>query len=207
MKKIWKFMLVLILSLAMIGCSSKDDESAAVKKQVDSFFTVLKKGDTDKVQKLCSTSVREELQLSDLDELFEEFTDTETYGETFIKEANKFKEDAFSSLFENIKIGKITVKDDKATVVVTGKVKDFDDIDFDSSEVNTLVQNYINEHISEFAGMTSQKEMTVKVFDDVSKDMFDVLRKQLKDVKSTSFTAKLTLSKIDNKWKITEFDD
>ena len=61
--------------------------------------------------------------------------------------------------------------------------------------------------MSEFAGMTSQKEMTVKLFDDVSKDMFDVLKNQLKDVKSTSFKSKLTLSKIDDKWKITEMDN
>ncbi len=207
MKKLWKFMLVLVLSVAMIGCSSKDDESATVKKQVNSFFTALQKGDNDKVQKLCSASVSKQLGLTALDQQFEQFTDTETYGETFIKEANKFKEDVFSSLFENIKIGKITVKDDKATVVVSGKAKDYNGINFDSSEVETLVQNYINEHMSEFAGMTSQKEMTVKLFDDVSKDMFDVLKNQLKDVKSTSFKSKLTLSKIDDKWKITEMDN
>ena len=75
-------------------------------------------------------------------------------------------------LFTDIKIKDIKADGDKTTVKVTGKQKDYSQVSFDQSELNTTAQQYVEEHQDELAKVYKEEGLSayqIKVYDGIAK--------------------------------------
>lgn len=165
MKKLMKLMCVFALVfVAGCGASSSTDEQ---KEVVTNFFDYVKECDITKLKKVASEDVLSEMDLEKMEKELSQYTEEE-YGKVFVDETNKFKKAIFQDLFTDIKIKDIKADEDKTTVKVTGKQKDYSQVSFDQSELNTTAQQYVEEHQDELAKVYQEEGLSayqIKVYD------------------------------------------
>ena len=195
MKKLMKLMCVFALVfVAGCGASSSTDEQ---KEVVTNFFDYVKECDITKLKKVASEDVLSGMDLEKMEKELSQYTEEE-YGKVFVDETNKFKKAIFQDLFTDIKIKDIKADGDKTTVKVTGKQKDYSQVSFDQSELNTTAQQYVEEHQDELAKVYQEEGLSayqIKVYDGIAPILYQ------------SMTATFTLEKKNDKWIITGIDE
>ena len=193
MKKLMKLMCVFALVfVAGCGASSSTDEQ---KEVVTNFFDYVKECDIMDLEKM-------EKELSQYTE--------EEYGKVFVDETNKFKKAIFKDLFTDIKIKDIKADGDKTTVKVTGKQKDYSQVSFDQSELNTTAQQYVEEHQDELAKVYQEEGLSayqIKVYDGIAPILYQSMTETYKNAPTEKLTATFTLEKKNDKWIITGIDE
>ena len=126
------------------------------------------------------------------------------------QEINKFKKTIFKELFTNIKITDVKEKDNKTTVKVTGKQKDYSSISFDQSELSQISEDYVEEHQDELTKVYQEEGMSaykIKVFDGVAPILYKNMTETYQKAPTKKFTGTFTLEKKNDKWIITGIDD
>ena len=134
----------------------------------------------------------------------------EEYGKVFVDETNKFKKAIFKDLFTDIKIKDIKEDGDKTTVKVTGKQKDYSQVSFDQSELNTTAQQYVEEHQDELAKVYKEEGLSayqIKVYDGIAPILYQSMTETYKSAPTEKLTATFTLEKKNDKWIISGIDE
>ena len=194
MKKLMKLMCVFALVfVAGCGASSSIDEQ---KEVVTNFFDYVKECDITKLKKVASEDVLSEMDLEKMEKELSQYTEEE-YGKVFVDETNKFKKAIFQDLFTDIKIKDIKADGDKTTVKVTGKQKDYSQVSFDQSELNTTAQQYVE-------GLSAYQ---IKVYDGIAPILYQSMTDTYKSAPTEKLTATFTLEKKNDKWIITGIDE
>ena len=140
----------------------------------------------------------------------DEYIEITGYGKVFVDETNKFKKAIFKDLFTDIKIKDIKADGDKTTVKVTGKQKDYSQVSFDQSELNTTAQQYVEEHQDELAKVYKEEGLSayqIKVYDGIAPILYQSMTETYKSAPTEKLTATFTLEKKNDKWIITGIDE
>ena len=99
---------------------------------------------------------------------------------------------------------------DKTTVKVTGKQKDYSQVSFDQSELNTTAQQYVEEHQGELAKVYQEEGLSayqIKVYDGIAPILYQSMTETYKSAPTEKLTATFTLEKKNDKWIITGIDE
>ena len=207
MKKLMKLMCVFALVfVAGCGASSSTDEQ---KEVVTNFFDYVKECDITKLKKVASEDVLSGMDLEKMEKELSQYTEEE-YGKVFVDETNKFKKAIFQDLFTDIKIKDIKADGDKTTVKVTGKQKDYSQVSFDQSELNTTAQQYVEEHQDDLAKVYKEEGLSAyqfKVYDGIATILYQSMTDTYKSAPTEKLTATFTLEKKNDKWIITGIDE
>ena len=207
MKKLMKLMCVFALVfVAGCGASSSTDEQ---KEVVTNFFDYVKECDITKLKKVASEDVLSGMDLEKMEKELSQYTEEE-YGKVFVDETNKFKKAIFKDVFTYIKIKDIKADGDKTTVKVTGKQKDYSQVSFDQSELNTTAQQYVEEHQDELAKVYQEEGLSayqIKVYDGIAPILYQSMTETYKNAPTEKLTATFTLEKKNDKWIITGIDE
>ena len=207
MKKIMKVLCVFAL-VFLAGCSSTNSQDEQ-KQVVTDFFTYVSKCDIKNLKKITSSSVLNDMELEKMEKELSQYTEEE-YGKVFVDETNKFKKAIFKDLFTDIKIKDIKADGDKTTVKVTGKQKDYSQVSFDQSELNTTAQQYVEEHQDELAKVYKEEGLSayqIKVYDGIAPILYQSMTDTYKSAPTEKLTATFTLEKKNDKWIITGIDE
>jgi hypothetical protein len=206
-KRIMKVMCVFALVLVASGCGASSTD--AQEQTVTDFFTYIKDCDIKKLKKISSSDVLDDMQLESMEENLSQYTE-EDYGKIFVHETNKFKKTIFKKLFTNIKITDVKEKNNKTTVKVTGKQKDYSSISFDQSELSQISEDYVEEHQDELTQVYQEEGMSaykIKVFDGVAPILYKNMTETYQKAPTKKFTGTFTLEKKNDKCIITGIDD
>ena len=184
MKKLMKLMCVFALVfVAGCGASSSTDEQ---KEVVTNFFDYVKECDITKLKKVASEDVLSGMDLEKMEKELSQYTEEE-YGKVFVDETNKFKK-----------------------AKVTGKQKDYSQVSFDQSELNTTAQQYVEEHQDELAKVYKEEGLSayqIKVYDGIAPILYQSMTDTYKSAPTEKLTATFTLEKKNDKWIITGIDE
>lgn len=211
MKKLKKVLCMLLAVVVLAGCSGGGNTSTKEQeKVVDSFFTYFKEGNFSKIEDITTSNYVDTLGLSGFQKQFEEMLDKDTYGTVFVTEAQGFLDNLFGKMFKSYKIGKVEVKDDKTRIEVTGEMFSEEAMDaFDgtmlNSEITELATAYQQEHLEELTKIYQEQGMDAmqrKIFDDLSKSLFDVFNKKIDEMEYEDFKIQVVLVKEDGEYKI-----
>lgn len=208
MKKILKFMLAILMVVSLAACSGSATNEQ--KEVVENFFTYVAKCQFDELKNIATDDVIDSLGLETMEAQLSRYNDPDTYGEVFVKETESFKKAVFEDLFQDVKIGDVEEKDGKATVKITGKYLDYSSINFDTSLMNTLAEDYIKENRDELLKVYQEEGLTayqIKIYDDVAPLYYNEMKKALKEAKTTDLTGTFTLEEKDDQWIITAIDN
>lgn len=206
MKKLMKLMCVFAL-VFVAGCSSSSTDEQ--EKTVTNFFSYVKDCDIQKLKKVASEDVLDDMDLEEMEKELSQYTEEE-YGKVFVDETNKFKKAIFKDLFTNVKIKEIKADGDKTTVKVTGKQKDYSKVSFDQDELNTTAQQYVEEHQDELAKVYQEEGLAayqIKVYDGIAPILYQSMTDTYKSAPTEKLTATFTLEKKDDQWMITGIDE
>lgn len=205
MKKLMKLMCVFAL-VFVAGCATSTDEQ---EKTVTNFFSYVKDCDIQKLKKVASDDVLNDMDLEEMEKELSQYTEEE-YGKVFVDETNKFKKAIFKDLFTNVKIKDVKADGDKTTVKVTGKQKDYSKVSFDQNELNTTAQQYVEEHQDELAKVYQEEGLSayqIKVYDGIAPILYKSMTDTYKSAPTEKLTATFTLEKKNDQWIITGIDE
>lgn len=207
MKKFLKLFLCLLLMVGVTACGGKDSSDDKEKAVVTEFFEAFKAGDLNKVADLCSKDSKDLGEFQSIIDEMDSFADAETYGETFAKEAQSFASEVYKTLFVTYEVTNSKKDGDKYVVTAKATLKDFSDIDFNSAELTKLTEDYQKENLAELQKIyqeQGQDKMMAKIYDDLSGKMFDIMKKQLKDVEEVKEEIQFTVVEEDGQLKISK---
>lgn len=208
MKKLAQSILLLTITLGMTACSQKstDVQEGIVKD----FFQYVEDADSDKLETICEDSINDAMGIEKMNEYFDTFLDEDTYGETFVKEAQDFKGEVMENLFTSYKIGETEVDGDTAKVSVTGKYTDYSEVTLDETVVADMAQTYAQEHMEDLQSVYQQdgyNALMKKIYSDIAPDMFDEMMGQMSEAKEKDFDIVFELEEKDGKWLITAINE
>ncbi len=208
MKKIIKFALCLMMALGIAGCGSESTEKQ--EAVVTNFFEYLKAGDLDKMSTICTEDNSDVADLLSSMSALEEFQDVETYGQTFVDEANKFIDHLFASYVTSYEISSVEEDGDNYLVIADIKMKDYDNISFDLDfDSGTYFDDYLNEHPTEAADalMTGGEDAVIKlVMSDIAPQMFGAMTTQIDEAKDIDTQLRFTLVPDGENWLISTIE-
>lgn len=211
MKRIIKLAFVFMLAFSLVGCGEKD-ATADQEKVVNQFFESIKKGDMDKLEKICTSDYSDEVGFADLASSYDDFLDDDLYGKEFTKEAQKLVDATFENLIDEYKIKDIKEKDDKTIVKVTGKRLDTDmlsemDINDEATEIMEDYQSENEDLIKQIYEEDGQEAVMKKVMADIGKELFGLMIEKIEEADKVDFTLEFVLVKEKGDWKIEEIVD
>ena len=194
LKKITKSAVIITVLCTATACSSTASTNGQ-RETVERFFTCISKGDIDNLSEICDSNMQDDLHLDTLDKSFSLYFDEDSYGKTFVKEAEEFKDYTFSKLFVSHEIKDTEVEDDTAKVKVSGEYRDFSELDFSYSDLekDELTKLYISD---------GYDAMMQKIYTDIAPDIFESLKSQLNDADTKKLDATFELKKSGDDWLI-----
>jgi len=209
MKKILKACLCLLMVVGIVGCSggnSTDKQEAVVKE----FFESFKAGDINKALALCAKDSKGFEDFEDIESMMEEYEDETIYGTKFVEEAKEFAEEVYKTVIVSYEIKETKKVSDNYIVTVNATLKDFNEVDFDSDELNDLMEKYLDENEDELyqiAMNEGQDALMVHMFDALSKDMFDIMKAELAKAPEMKEKMEFTVVKEGDNWVISELNE
>lgn len=206
MKKFFKVAVCLLMAMGIVACGEASTEKQ--EAVVTNFFEYLKAGDVDKIATICTDDNSDVDDLLSITESFEELQDVETYGQTFVDEANKFIDSAFQNYVTSYEINSVEEDGDNYLVIVDAKMKDYDNIDL-NSETNDIVENYQTEHFSELQEIylsQGEQAMMEKIFGDMATEIFGAMTKEMEEAKDIDTQLRFTLVPNEDNWLISKIE-
>lgn len=209
MKKILKALMCLMMVVGIAGCGGKDstEKQEAV---VNQFFEYFKEGDVEKISSICTTTNTDVKDILSITDQMSAFQDTDTYGQTFVDEANSFVKEVFSSMLVSYEIEEVKKDGDDYTVKVSATVKNYSNINFTNINTTSIINNYKKDHtaeIQEIVKKSGQKEALKQIYSDLSTQIFGLMKDKLKEVKETKETMIFTLTPDGDNWLISGFKE
>ena len=208
MKKLLKACLCLLMIVCMVGCSH--NSTSKQESVVKDFFDAFQTGDMKKVNSLCAKDSSSLGDFQDIIDEMEDFGDVNIYGETFVKEAKNFAKEVYQTMFVSYEI--VDTKQNENQCVVTANVtlKDYNQIDFDSEELQDLQIKYQTNNLEKLQDIylkQGEDAMMKQIFDDLSQSMFDIMKKQLKSAEEKKEKIEFVLIEDTNQWLISEINE
>ncbi len=211
MKKITSLLLSFMMIFSLIGCSSQSHEEE-IKDSVDTYFAAIKSGDYNKAMEITTKDrgdFNDSFGLSELDSSLVSGFINDNMGEAFNEEAKKFISYIISKAIGDYSIDKVKEKDDEAIVSVSGKCINFEKFDPSTLEldIEELSTKYLNEHGDELNKIYTeqgQDAMTQKIFDDITPEVFDRIKKVVDDTERIEFKMEITVKNLDGQWLISD---
>lgn len=153
MKKIIKVLLSAFLFVGIAACGNNEDaEKQAVKEVVDNYFTAVQSGDYKKAMEYYTDDADDGYEILQLDEMLEEELTNQGLGDDFDNAAKDWVTSTVKKLFKTYEVGDITLKDDTATVQLTGQAINLEGLN-NTDDLNTRIEeatnNYMTEHYDE----------------------------------------------------------
>ena len=209
MKKLTSFVLSFMMLFFIVGCSSQSHEEE-IKNSVDTYFSAIKSGDYNKAMEMTTKDkgdFSDGFGLSELDSSLASGFINENMGNIFNEEAKKFISYMMSKAIGDYAIDKVTENKDEAIVSLSGKCINFEKFDPSSFEldIQELSTKYLNEHGDELNKIYTeqgQDAMTQKIFDDITPEVFDRMKKVVDDTERMEFKMEITVKNIDGQWLI-----
>jgi len=198
----------------LIGCARESHEEE-IKNAVGDYFTLIKSGDYTKSMEMTTKdkgNFNDSFGFSDLDaSLLNKFIN-DSMGEIFNEEAKSFISYVMSKSIGDYSIDEVKEKDGEAIVSLSGKCLNFEKFDPSSLEldVQNLSTEYLNEHIDELNKIyekQGQDAMTQKIFDDISPEVFDRMKKVVDNTEKVEFKMEIILKNIDGQWLISSIEE
>ncbi|MFU7515708.1 hypothetical protein [Clostridium sp. HCS.1] len=214
MRKFTSFLLSFVMIFTLIGCARESHEEE-IKNAVGDYFTLIKSGDYTKSMEMTTKdkgNFNDSFGFSDLDaSLLNKFIN-DSMGEIFNEEAKSFISYVMSKSIGDYSIDEVKEKDGEAIVSLSGKCLNFEKFDPSSLEldVQNLSTEYLNEHIDELNKIyekQGQDAMTQKIFDDISPEVFDRMKKVVDNTEKVEFKMEIILKNIDGQWLISSIEE
>lgn len=214
MRKFTSFLLSFVMIFTLIGCARESHEEE-IKNAVGDYFTLIKSGDYTKSMEMTTNdkgNFNDSFGFSDLDaSLLNKFIN-DSMGEVFNEEAKSFISYVMSKSIGDYSIDEVKEKDGEAIVSLSGKCLDFEKFAPSSLEldVQNLSTEYLNEHIDELNKIyekQGQDAMTQKIFDDISPEVFDRMKKVVDNTEKVEFKMEIILKNIDGQWLISSIEE
>lgn len=214
MRKFTSFLLSFVMIFTLIGCARESHEEE-IKNAVGDYFTLIKSGDYTKSMEMTTKdkgNFNDSFGFSDLDaSLLNKFIN-DSMGEIFNEEAKSFISYVISKSIGDYSIDEVKEKDGEAIVSLSGKCLNFEKFDPSSLEldVQNLSTEYLNEHIDELNKIyekQGQDAMTQKIFDDISPEVFDRMKKVVDNTEKVEFKMEIILKNIDGQWLISSIEE
>lgn len=211
MRKFTSFFLSFVMIFTLFGCARESHEEE-IKNSVGDYFTLIKSGDYNKSIEMTTKdkgNFNDSFGFSDLNaSLLDKFIN-DSMGEVFNEEAKSFISYVMSKSIGDYSIDEVKEKDGEAIVSLSGKCLDFEK--FDSSNLELDIQNlsteYLNEHIDELNKIyekQGQDAVTQNIFDDITPEVFDKMKKVIDDTEKVEFKMEIILKNIDGQWLISD---
>lgn len=206
MKRILKICLCLMMAVGVVGCggSASTEKQEAVVKQ---FFDYFKEGDVDKLATVCTKDNTDIGQMTSMLSSLDAYRKPETYGQKFVDEADLFIKEVFSTMIVSYEIKETKKDGDDYTVTVEATLKDYQNLKFSNTEMNSIIKEYQNEHLTELQELYKSKGKQVmqeKIFGDIAEKLFASMKGQLKDVKDIKHKMVFTLTADGDNWLISK---
>lgn len=206
MKRILKICLCLMMAVGVVGCggSASTEKQEAVVKQ---FFDYFKEGDVDKLATVCTKDNKDIGQMTSMLSSLDAYRKPETYGQKFVDEADLFIKEVFSTMIVSYEIKETKKDGDDYTVTVEATLKDYQNLKFSNTEMNSIIKEYQNEHLTELQELYKSKGKQVmqeKIFGDIAEKLFASMKAQLKDVKDIKHKMVFTLTADGDNWLISK---
>ena len=206
-EKFIKSAAAIFLVAGLTACSLAADNTDKLEAVVENFFDCIEIGDLENLSDICSTDVNDELGIENFSKTFDSYLDEEEYGEVFVNEVCDFRDYAFKNIFIEPVIENSEISEDETLVYVTGKYRDYSDITFDTSEMETLAQNYALSNSAELSSIYKEEgydAMMIQIYSDIAPDLFDMMKSRMDDAKTQELEAVFTLQEREGTWKITD---
>lgn len=206
MKKILKLAVCLLMAMTMVACggTSTDKQEAVVKN----FFDYLKAGDLEKLSTVCTKDNTDVEDLTSMLGDLEEFRDAETYGQTFVDEADKFIAYVFSNYITSYEINSVDEDGDNYLVIVDVKMKDYENLDI-TADTTEIITKYQTDHLSELQEIYLSEGMDAmmqKVYSDLATELFDVMKKEIDGAEMIDTQLRFTLTPDGDNWLISTIE-
>lgn len=204
LKKITKSAVIITVLCTATACSPTASTNGQ-RETVERFFTCISKGDIDNLSEICDSDMQDDLHLDTLAKSFSLYFNEDSYGKTFVKEAEEFKDYTFSKLFVSHEIKDTEVEDDTAKVKVSGEYRDFSELDFSYSNLEKMATDYTVAHKDELTELyisDGYDAMMQKIYTDIAPDIFESLKSQLNDADTKKLDATFELKKSGDDWLI-----
>lgn len=206
MKKILKLAVCLLMAMTMVACggTSTDKQEAVVKN----FFDYLKAGDIEKLSTVCTKDNTDVEDLTSMLGDLEEFRDAETYGQTFVDEADKFIAYVFSNYITSYEIKSVDEDGDNYLVIVDVKMKDYENLDI-TAETTEIANNYQTEHMSELQEIYLSEGMDAmmqKLYSELATELFGAMKKEIDGAKTIDTQLRFTLTPDGDNWLISTIE-
>lgn len=201
MKKIFKLAVCLLMAMTMVACggSSTDKQETVVKN----FFDYLKAGDIEKLSTVCTKDNNDVEDLTSMLGDLEEYMDVETYGQTFVDEADKFISHVFSNYVTSYEINSVEEDGDNYLVIVDVKMKDYENLDI-TSGTEEIMSGYYSEILEISA--TQDQDALEKLLGDLSTDLFTAMKKTIDDAEPIDTQLRFTLTPDGDNWLISTIE-
>lgn len=206
MKKIFKLVVCLLMAMTMVACggSSTDKQETVVKN----FFDYLKAGDIEKLSTVCTKDNNDVEDLTSMLGDLEEYRDVETYGQTFVDEADKFISHVFSNYVTSYEINSVEEDGDNYLVIADVKMKDYENLDI-TADTTEIITKYQTDHLSELQEIYLSEGMDAmmqKVYSDLATELFDVMKKEIDGAEMIDTQLRFTLTPDGDNWLISTIE-
>lgn len=199
MKKIVSILIIAIVLLT--GCGNIKEKH---EQLIHDYFTCVKEFNVEGLKALTNGSDEANL-LKDAQDELAAFNDKETYGETFVEEAEKYVKLEAEKFVESYEINKIEKDGDKYLVRIEAKIRDYSDINVIHTP-ETLYENYMNTNAEEVQKIYEEEGETQAIhhiFSKIAKGFFGSINTQIKNLKPKDVSITVVLEEKDNNWLIT----
>lgn len=206
MKKIMKILVAMMMALSLAACSG-GNSTKEQETTVNNFFKYVSECEFDKLEEIAEPSVLSDLGITSMEAQLDMYDDPDTYGQIFIDETEEYKKVVFEELFQDVKITNIEVDGDKSTATISGKYLNYNKVDLNSVDVQTLAQDYVNNHTNELAEIYQNegfKAYQIAIYDNIAPVYYDQMKEVIKSAPVEKLNGSVELEKKDNKWIITK---
>lgn len=198
MKKIFKLIVSIMLTISVVGCATSTKEQ---EKVVTSYFEALKSFDIDTLNELTVDDTTNEMvpfTKDDINDLEKEM------GKEFSEEMLIFIKDAMNEMVVSYNINEINNEKNKCIITVDVTLKNTLSIIENSEKIaNEYSIKYMQEHPELLADFVNDDEEAIKkILSEVSQNIFDDLRKQFENAEVKKGSMIFELIEKDNKWLI-----
>lgn len=205
MRKLMKVALCMLVAVGLVACGGESTD--AQKTVVENFFGSIKKGDIEAVTGLCTENNSSISVFTQASKAFEIFEDEDKYGKSVCDAAKSFVSEMFDKLIDSYEVKSIDKEDDNYVATVTVKMRDFSSVTADTSKWSSDMQTYANAHKNELAAII-KKDGQVAALEELYKNTLipamEETKGKLGTVKVQDITAKVTLTKVGEDWKISK---
>lgn len=218
MKKLFALLLTVLLAFSLAACGQAKtpgsaDSTEAIRTAADGFLSAIEAGDLEKVAEFASEDVMKDFNLDQLDGMVDSFftelgVDPSTVDASVTEKLNGFIGTMKENFLKSYEIKDVSEKDGKgivkADLTLGFNLDEIQNMDM-QGELETVVSDYMNEHMSELIALSGDEAALVnKVITDLAPVLLDKYSEEMLAAGETTEEVTMTLEEKDGKWLVTD---